>query len=235
MSGRPNSVPTRRRIGVAIRRLAERVALVEWASVRFTKFIDAKPENSYIKKRVQAMRAPFQPAMSFQDVLDVAMSLQEEGLNFWFAGGWGIDVLVGFQSRDHLDLDIVIEDFRRDGLRVCQVLSRLGYVHRETRVGGIWMPSVVALSDWAGRRIELLEIDWERFVGNAGIVANDESGVTADALRQHAFTEAVIFDQKLPCLSRNAQLLFHSHFVLADKQHRDLEILKESAGLGDGV
>ena len=90
------------------------------------------------------------------------------------------------------------------------------------------MPLVFALSDWSGRRIELMAIDWERFAVNSGLSANDETGVAVDELRERAFAEGVIFDQKLPCLSRRAQLLFHSSFTLAEKQRRDLNVLKES-------
>ncbi len=166
--------------------------------------------------------------MSFHDVLEVTVALREADVKFWFAGGWGIDVLVGLQSRNHLDLDIVIEDYRRDEPRVCRALSHLGYVRREPKVGGIWMPSVVALSDMSGRRIELMEIDWERFGVDSGLVSSDGTGVAVNALRERAFAEGVIFDEKLPCLSRTAQLLFHSNFKLTDKQRRDLDVLKES-------
>jgi lincosamide nucleotidyltransferase A/C/D/E len=166
--------------------------------------------------------------MGFRDVLEVALALREEGLKFWFAGGWGVDVLVGLQSRDHLDLDIVIEDYRRDELRLCRALSKLGYLRAEVKVGGIWMPSVVALSDWSGRRIEFMEIDWERFAVDSGLVASDETGIAVNALRESAFAEGVIFDHKLPCLSRRAQLLFHSNFTLTEKHRRDLDVLKES-------
>lgn len=230
MSRQQDFVSTRRRIGVALRRLAERNELVGRASLRFSKFIDSNPGNSYFKRRIQGLRAPFQPGMSSRDVMEVAVALQEAGLKFWFAGGWGIDVLVGRQSRDHLDLDIVIEDCRRDEPSVSRALSKLGYVHRDSHVGGIWMPSVFALSDWSGRRIELMEIDWERFALNSGLVASDETGVSLNALREIAFAEGVIFDQKLPCLSRSAQLLFHSDFPMAEKYRRDLELLKESRG-----
>lgn len=230
MTTRRENISTRRRIGVSIRRLAERNELARRASFRFGRFIDSNPGNSHFKRRLQALRVPFQPAMSFRDVQEVAVALQEADLKFWFAGGWGIDVLVGLQSRDHLDLDIVIEDYRRDEPRVCRALSGLGYVRPEPKVGGIWMPSVIALSDWSGRRIELMEIDWERFAVNSGLVASDETGVAVSALRERAFAEGVIFAQKLPCLSRRAQLLFHSNFTLSEKQRQDLDVLNESRG-----
>ena len=90
------------------------------------------------------------------------------------------------------------------------------------------MPSVTALSDWSGRRIEILEIDWDLFATNYDLVASEEVGIAAGELRELAFTEGVILDQKLPCLSRRAQLLFHTEFTLTEKHRRDLDFLKES-------
>jgi hypothetical protein len=89
------------------------------------------------------------------------------------------------------------------------------------------MPSVFALSDQTGRRIELMEIDWERFAADSGLLASDQTGVSVHSLRERAFTEGVIFDQKVPCITKMAQMLFHSSFTLNEKQRRDLDFLKE--------
>ncbi len=195
------------------------------ASSRIGGFIDSNPRHSFIKTRVQAMMAPFQPVMSFRDVTEAAAALKAANLNFWFAGGWGIDILVGRQTREHRDLDIVIEDSYRDEPLASRALARLGYVHREDKAGGVWMPSVVALRDWSGRRIELMTIDWGRFAVESGLNASSDTHVEVETLRERAFTEGVICDRKLPCLSRMAPLTFHSNFSLADKHRQDLDIL----------
>jgi len=226
MPNGPKGVSNLRRMGEVARRLAGRNDIIGRAIVRFGKFIDSNPGDSRLKSRLSALRAPFQPAMGLRDVLEVAQALQEEDLKFWFAGGWGIDVLLGSQSRNHLDLDIVVDDYSRDQTRVTRALSKLGYLRAEPRIGGVWMPSVVALSDWSGRRIELMEVDWRRFAANSGHATEEEGVISSDALRAIAFSEGVIGDQKLPCLSRKAQLLFHSDFILAEKQRRDLDVLK---------
>src|ERR671912_2402141 len=46
--------------------------------------------------------------MDPRSVLSVVASLQQAGIRVWLDGGWGIDALVGEQTREHDDLDCVI-------------------------------------------------------------------------------------------------------------------------------
>lgn len=52
-------------------------------------------------------------------------SFDAAGLSFWLDGGWGVDLLLGEQSRDHSDMDVVIvlEQFPA----VCSALEALGF------------------------------------------------------------------------------------------------------------
>jgi lincosamide nucleotidyltransferase A/C/D/E len=57
--------------------------------------------------------------------------MAENGIDVVVDGGWGVDALLGWQSRTHLDLDIALK--HRDSQRLRQVLDRNGYVevHRK--------------------------------------------------------------------------------------------------------
>jgi lincosamide nucleotidyltransferase A/C/D/E len=46
--------------------------------------------------------------MSADDVLAVLERLEHAGVDFWVEGGWGIDALLGEETRPHDDLDIVL-------------------------------------------------------------------------------------------------------------------------------
>jgi lincosamide nucleotidyltransferase A/C/D/E len=43
------------------------------------------------------------------DVLAVLDQLDRAGVVVWLDGGWGVDALLGGQSRPHQDLDLVID------------------------------------------------------------------------------------------------------------------------------
>jgi hypothetical protein len=39
--------------------------------------------------------------------------LEEHGIDVWLNGGWGVDALLGHQTREHEDLDITISSAQR--------------------------------------------------------------------------------------------------------------------------
>ncbi len=108
--------------------------------------------------------------MSTEDVgwfLDVVDRL---GINVWLDGGWGVDALLGEQTRRHRDLDIVLE--RKDLMALREALAASGFVDSPTDDRTDWNFVVV---DPEGRRIDfhLIVIDEE---GN-GIYGPAENGV----------------------------------------------------------
>ena len=42
------------------------------------------------------------------DVVELLGWLDEHGIDVWLNGGWGVDALLGRQTREHADLDITI-------------------------------------------------------------------------------------------------------------------------------
>jgi lincosamide nucleotidyltransferase A/C/D/E len=68
--------------------------------------------------------------MISRDVLALYEQTNGAGITIWIDGGWGVDALLGKQTRAHEDLDIVIE--RKDVPAFRVLLERQGYT--ETRV-----------------------------------------------------------------------------------------------------
>lgn len=48
------------------------------------------------------------PAMSEERARELLRSLAEVGVRHWVVGGWGVDALVGRQTRAHHDLDLLV-------------------------------------------------------------------------------------------------------------------------------
>lgn len=46
--------------------------------------------------------------MHAQDVIDIVTRLDAANIAVWLDGGWGVDALIGKQTRPHDDLDVVI-------------------------------------------------------------------------------------------------------------------------------
>ena len=93
------------------------------------------------------------------ELLRVCRELSDAELTYWIAGGWGLDVLVGCETRRHGDLDFVLDRFHDDLPRVATILTGLGY-ERKTPLGGtIWFPDAEVYEDPRGHHIEILNIN----------------------------------------------------------------------------
>ncbi len=43
-----------------------------------------------------------------EDVISISQLLEADGIQVWLTGGWGIDALLGEQTRPHKDLDVIM-------------------------------------------------------------------------------------------------------------------------------
>lgn len=85
--------------------------------------------------------------MDADDVIEVLDRLDTACVEYWIDGGWGVDSLLGVQTRQHDDLDLGVR--LSDVPRVETVLSEFRRV--ET---GEW-PRFLILEDDRGRRVDL--------------------------------------------------------------------------------
>lgn len=69
--------------------------------------------------------------MTSIDVVDFYRTVKRLGIELWIDGGWGVDALLGEQTRPHKDLDIAIEPKQVAALR--EFLHRQEY--RDTKLG----------------------------------------------------------------------------------------------------
>jgi lincosamide nucleotidyltransferase A/C/D/E len=89
--------------------------------------------------------------MMGEDVVEVLSALDAGGIEYWVDGGWGIDALMGEQTRPHRDLDLGI---RIDD--VAKVEAALPQFHRESEEE--W-PRFLLLADDGDRIVDLLLVD----------------------------------------------------------------------------
>jgi GrpB-like predicted nucleotidyltransferase (UPF0157 family) len=87
------------------------------------------------------------------DVLEILDRLDAAGVEWWVDGGWGVDALLGYETRPHDDLDFAV---RAEGI------ERLGAIFPEFKhVDQFEWPSAYVLQDERGRRLDFhpLELD----------------------------------------------------------------------------
>ena len=152
--------------------------------------------------------------MLLEDVLAVTSALRGAGIAHWVGGGWGVDALVGRQTRAHRDLDLAVDASRLDA--AVALLATLGY-HPET--------------DWLPVRLELAA-DGERWVDLHPVVFDGEGNGRQEGLGGTYFaypaTDLVvgrIDEHPLPCLSAARQQVFHSGYAPRPVDVHDLALL----------
>jgi lincosamide nucleotidyltransferase A/C/D/E len=130
------------------------------------------------------------------------------------AGGWGIDALVGSQSREHRDLDLAI---RADVLDVSlEALRSMGY-----DVTTDWLPVRIELSD-ATSHVDLHPVHYERD-GSAWQAAPDNARFIYPA---SGWAAGRVGGRNVICLSAEQQRIFHTGYELSEVARRDMALLE---------
>jgi lincosamide nucleotidyltransferase A/C/D/E len=173
-------------------------------------------------------------------VLQIIQAVEGSGIRCWLAGGWGVDALIGHQTRRHDDVDLVVEDFPRQAPKACDALSTIGFRLTGRYHQPVWMPDQWTLEDDHACRIDLLSLDWER-LAVAGVPGADEAPLASlEELMATSVTEGMIGGTRVSCLTADVQRVFHSGFEprhsdrhdLAELTRGEAPILTEEAGIG---
>ncbi|WP_427164074.1 nucleotidyltransferase domain-containing protein [Streptomyces sp. C1-1] len=159
--------------------------------------------------------------MTAEDVLFVLALLQRAEVDVWVGGGWGIDALIGGQTRDHRDLDLMHRQEQEAAVQ--GALSAAGFVQslncRPIRF-------VVTAAD--GREIDLHPL----------VFADDGSAVQASPEPHRPFTypsscfvTGTVHRAPVPCLSAQQQVYFHQGYEPSERDRHDMAQLRRVFGI----
>jgi lincosamide nucleotidyltransferase A/C/D/E len=157
--------------------------------------------------------------VQLDEVLTVSQTLSEAGIRHWLGGGWGVDALVGRQTRPHRDLDLAVE---ADGLvAAVQLLAARGYAPDT-----VWLPIRLELAADGGRWVDLHPVVFDG-VGNGRQAGPDGTSFLYPAADLGA---GAVAGHPLPCLSARLQRVFHSGYPPRAVDEADLALLADVPG-----
>jgi len=168
-----------------------------------------------------------------EDVISLYKRLSNNGIQVWLTGGWGIDALLGGQTRPHKDLDVIM--LLDDVVRTRELLGRDGYSLKELWSENRWAKdaheietaTAFVLQDSEGREVDAHAMCLDDR-GN-GVPAWEAEGFIFE--RQDLLGEGMIAGFAVQCITPEKQMLCHTGYELPDKQLHDLELLHEKFGV----
>jgi lincosamide nucleotidyltransferase A/C/D/E len=156
------------------------------------------------------------------DVIDFYRTVTQLGIAVWIDGGWGVDALLGLQTRSHKDLDIAIEQKHVAALR--QYLWIEGYRDIKLEIARAWN---FVLGDENGREIDVHVI----------VLDDDGNGIYGPPEKGELYPAASltgtgsIDGQAVRCISPEWMVKFHSGYDLKEKDFRDVSSLCGKFGI----
>jgi lincosamide nucleotidyltransferase A/C/D/E len=172
--------------------------------------------------------------ISAEEVISIYQYLVDNNFNVWLQGGWGIDALLGEQTRPHKDLDLLI--LFDDVGRLRRLLESDGYSLKEIWSENRWVidkrgvetATAFVLRDREDRELDLHAV----FLNDRGdgIPAwqADEGFIYT---KQDLAGDGIITGFVVQCITPEKQMVCHKGYELPEKQVKDLELLHEKFGI----
>jgi lincosamide nucleotidyltransferase A/C/D/E len=158
------------------------------------------------------------------DASRILGQLEAAGLVVWLDGGWGVDALVGRQTRPHQDLDLVIA---RDDLAAAQqTLAPAGFAHDATAMPGL--PARLVLVDADGRQVDLHPVIFDRHgYGWQDLGADAWGAYPAEELT----ATGVISGRPVRCKTPTLEVRHRLGYPLTATDRHDLALLARRFGV----
>jgi lincosamide nucleotidyltransferase A/C/D/E len=151
-------------------------------------------------------------------VLHVLDQIAGDGVTAWVDGGWGVDALLGRQTREHEDLDLVLD---REGVdRVRDLL-----VHDGFQIVRDWLPTAMAFAHPDGRAVDVHPIEVSADGGGDQIQRDGRT-------RWHygAPVTGCIAGRVVRCCSLETQIASHLGYEPDDQDRADMGALADRFG-----
>lgn len=138
---------------------------------------------------------------TLDDVLEVLALAERAGVRLWLDGGWGVDALLGRQTREHGDLDVAVEGRHRDAF--LQALAAAGFARAGEAAAKPWN-FLMARPDGVVVDLHVIELDAD---GN-GLLAPG-SVYPAASLRGRA----MLGGRPVDCITAEWVVKFHDEYA----------------------
>ena len=149
--------------------------------------------------------------MTAEDVVNILQLLEDNNIEVYVDGGWGVDALVGKQTRKHLDLDLAIPHKYEEKTR--ELLKYYGYI--EIPRCDSWECNFV-LGDIKGHLVDIHTYTFDDKGDNIFGVAY---------LPHHLTGTGMINGYTLKCPPPEVMVEFHTGYEVDEVDYKDVKEL----------
>ena len=153
--------------------------------------------------------------------LQILDALTTAGVPAWVDGGWGVDALLGGQTREHEDLDLVIALDDAENAR--KALSPHGFSLTEDE-----RPTRFVLVNADGRHVDFHTVVFD---AEGGGVQRLQDGRSYRYPPEGFAGKGAIAGRPVPCLTPEVQIECHLGYQPTDKYRHDMRLLAHRFGL----
>jgi lincosamide nucleotidyltransferase A/C/D/E len=159
--------------------------------------------------------------MRAEDVHEIVDCLEAVGIAVWLDGGWGVDALLGEQTRPHDDLDVVMAMGQLDAAQ--DALRGLGFMLTVDE-----LPTGCVLRDAGDRRLDVHPVTFDR---EGGGLQRQPDGSDFRYPPEGLIGTGMIAGRTVRCLTPELQLRCHLAYEPDDDDRHDVRLLCERFGL----
>jgi len=162
------------------------------------------------------------PEMSSTALVELLQLLDEATILVWLDGGWGVDALLGTQTRSHKDVDIILSV--ADVPKLKEVLGRRGFAIARGQP-----PHSFVLADLSGLEVDVHAVVFDV---HGSAVYRMESGEDWTFPAEGFAGQGVVNGTAVRCLSPTTQVLCHaSGYAPTERDLRDMALIQERFGV----
>ena len=148
------------------------------------------------------------------DVVELLGRLEAQGINVWLNGGWGVDALLGYQSREHQDLDITIS--AGDRAAYTAIMEGTGFSTYRVDNAFNWV-----LIDARGHLIDVHLVDFSQtLINEAGVRMHGPAGLPFEVGSLEG--RGIIAGKPVKCETAEFQVRGHTNYTPDETDYRDV-------------
>ena len=155
--------------------------------------------------------------MSGDVVVQLMQLFDQNGIDVVVDGGWGVDALLGEQTRSHQDLDIAVQ--HKEVPKLCALLEAHGY--KDVPRNDSWECNFV-MGDEKGREVDVHSYTFDAR-GKLVFGVEYPFGSLTGTGSIHGYP--------VKCISAEWMVKFHSGYELDENDYRDVSALCERFGI----